>query len=71
MRSDLEEGQQGAQIGEGGAGAMRSGCREAPGRQGGPGQAGRGEPQTLYGVTGGQGATREGCMEELPCLPST
>lgn len=34
VRSDLEEGQQRAQIREGGAGAARSGCEEALGRQG-------------------------------------
>lgn len=34
VRCDLEEGEQRAQIGEGGAGAARSGYGEAPGRQG-------------------------------------
>ena len=34
VRSDLEEGQRRAQIGEGGAAVSRSGCGEVPGVQG-------------------------------------
>lgn len=64
VRSDLKEGQRRVQIGE------AEGWSSEERVRGGPERAGE-EPRTLYGVTGGKGATREGCMEELPCLPST